>query len=51
LTEPEFPAPAGRVVATVAKLFRLQGQPDLAAVLTGAEARIEAMGSDFGDTY
>jgi TIR domain len=51
VSEPVFPVPAERVIATVAKLFRLQGQPDLAAVVTSADARIEAVGSDFGVTY
>lgn len=51
MNEPEFPVPAERVIATVAKLFRLQGQPDLAEVLAAADARIEAMGSDFGVMY
>jgi len=51
LSEPEFPVPAERVIATVAKLFQLQGQADLAEVLASAEARIEARGSDFGVMY
>jgi hypothetical protein len=49
--EPTFPVPADRVVATVAKLYQLQGHPNLAGILASSDARIEAIGSDFGVMY